>query len=101
MAKNGNNDILALRVEKLEIGFNLLVHLLSEKSAKLLYGSHTPILDRLLSQHAQGTLSAISIQRLCQQLRRVEGDREQSREIRTAASLMLIGIELKHMIPSR
>ena len=99
MPKNGHNgNGLARRVERLESGYNLLNKLLSEKSAKLLFSSHTPELNRLLNQHAEGTISAKSMEQLCQWLRRLEGDREQSRDIRLASSLLLIGIELTHSV---
>lgn len=98
---NGNGHNLALRVTKLEAGFNLLIDLLSEKSGRLLFSSHTPALNRLLAAYAEGKMSATTMLRLCQTLRRVEGDREQSREIRLACSLLLVAIELKYSVQGR
>lgn len=98
---NGNGNNLALRITKLEAGFNLLIDLLSEKSGRLLFSSHTPALNRLLATYAEGKMSATTMLRLCQTLRRIEGDRQETREVRLLCGLLLVAIELRHSVQGR
>lgn len=100
MPRNGNDNGNGLerRLEKLESAFALFVNLLDRKTARLLFSSHTKELNRLLNRHETG---ADGIKSLSEMLRRIEGDKEQAREVRLICTLLLISIELKDEMQKR